>query len=366
MVTRADAIRLDATDPLAKYRAEFELPEGVLYLDGNSLGPPPKRALARLRQTAEREWGAGLIGSWNDAGWIDLPKTCGAKVARLIGAEADEVIVADSVSVNLFKLAAALLDAQPGAIAVDDDEFPTDGYVMEGLARMTGAGLIRLAPGAALPAKTRVLIRSLADYRTGAVADMRAVESAAAAAGAAVIWDLSHATGLIDIDVKGGTARYAIGCGYKFLNGGPGAPAFLYVAREEAARLRQPLSGWMGHAAPFDFATDYRPAEGVARFASGTPPILSMSALDAALDLFAGVDLTLVEAKARAWRSFSRVRPRHRPQDDFAARRRAPRRACEPPCTTTATPSCRPSSRAASSAISARQISCASDSRHCS
>lgn len=299
MTMRADAQQLDAADPLAKFRAEFALPEGVLYLDGNSLGPPPKRALDALRRTAEREWGEGLIRSWNEAGWIDLPKTCGAKIAHLIGADAEEVIVADSVSVDLFKLAAALLGAAPGDVAVDDDEFPTDLYVMEGLARMTGAGLIRLRPGEAVPGNVRVLIRSLVNYKTAAVADMGAVEKEARALGAAVIWDLSHATGLIDIDVKRDGAKFAVGCGYKFLNGGPGAPAFLYVAREEACRLRQPLSGWMGHAAPFDFAPGYRPAAGVARFASGTPPILSLAALDAALDVFSGIDLKIIEAKAR-------------------------------------------------------------------
>jgi len=300
MMSRAEAEKLDAADPLAKFRAAFDLPAGVLYLDGNSLGAPPKRALQRLHQTAEREWGSGLIRSWNDAGWIDLPKSCGAKIARLIGARADEVIVADSVSVNLFKLAAALLDARPGAIAVDESEFPTDGYVMEGLARLTGAALVRLKAGETLPAKTRVLVRSLVDYKTGAVADMHATEKEAKAAGAAVIWDLSHATGLIAIDAKRDAIKYAVGCGYKFLNGGPGAPAFLYVAGEEAARLNQPLSGWMGHAAPFDFAPDYRPAEGAARFSSGTPPILSLAALDAALDVFAAIDVKAIEAKARA------------------------------------------------------------------
>lgn len=299
MTTRAEVQKLDAADPLAKYRAQFDLPEGVLYLDGNSLGPPPKRALEALRQTGEREWGEGLIRSWNEAGWIDLPKTCGAKIAPLIGAGAEEVIVADSVSVNLFKLAAALLGAAPGDVAVDDDEFPTDGYVMEGLARMTGATLVRLRPGDAIPMNVRVLIISLINYKTAAVADMGAVEREARSRNAAVIWDLSHATGLIDVDVKRDGAKFAIGCGYKFLNGGPGAPAFLYVAREEACRLHQPLSGWMGHAAPFDFAPDYRPAAGALRFASGTPPILSLAALDAALDVFSGVELKLVEAKAR-------------------------------------------------------------------
>ncbi len=296
----ADAEALDAKDPLRRYAAAFDLPDGVIYLDGNSLGPPPRAALARLRQTADDEWRKGLIRSWNDADWIDLPKRAGAKIARLIGAEAGDVIVADSVSVNLFKLAAALIAQKPSAaIAVEADEFPTDQYVLEGVARLTGAPLIRLAPDAPPPANA-VFVKSLVHYKTAAIADMAGAEREAAARGVAIIWDLSHATGLVTLDVAKAGARFAVGCGYKFLNGGPGAPAFIYAAGESAKTLRQPVSGWMGHAAPFDFASDYAPADGVQRFAAGTPPILSLSALDAALDIFDGVDLRLLEAKARA------------------------------------------------------------------
>jgi len=299
-MTLENAQALDRADPLARHRAAFELPRGVLYLDGNSLGPPPKAALARLRQCAEQEWGKGLIRSWNDAGWIDLPRRAGAKIARLLGADADDVIVCDSVSVNLFKIAAALLTRRPGArLAVFADEFPTDQYVLEGLSRLVGARLVRIGAGDDIP-EGGVIVRSLVHYKTAAVADMAASETEAATRGAEIVWDLSHATGVVALDVARDGARFAIGCGYKYLNGGPGAPAFLYVRRDEAARLDQPLSGWMGAKSPFAFSSAYEPADGVGRFASGTPAILSLATLDAALDLFDGVDVSELEAKARA------------------------------------------------------------------
>lgn len=300
MTTRAQADRLDADDQLARYREEFSLSDGIIYLDGNSLGAPPKQALARLRDVAEREWGDGLIRSWNDAGWIDLPKTCGAKIARLIGVEANDVLACDSVSLNLFKIAAAIIGRRGGVIAIDADEFPTDGYIIEGLCGLTDATLVRIAPGAVPPGAAHLIVKSAVHYKTGAVADVRAFEAEARSRGADIIWDLSHAAGLIDLHLARDGARFAVGCGYKFLNGGPGAPAFLYVRGDEAERMNQPLSGWMGHAAPFDFAEGYRPAAGVARFASGTPQILSMSVLDAAVDIFATIDMVDVEAKARA------------------------------------------------------------------
>jgi kynureninase len=298
-MTRAEAEALDRADPLADLRSAFDLPEGVIYLDGNSLGPPPKAALARLRQCAEKEWAEGLIRSWNDAGWIDLPHRAGAKIARLIGAQADDVVVCDSVSVNLFKIAAALLALRPGrALAVAPDEFPTDQYVLEGLSRLTGAPLLRL-PSGETP-EGAVIVRSFVHYKTAAVADMADAERAAAESGADIIWDLSHATGVVVIDVGANGARFAAGCGYKYLNGGPGAPAFIYIRRDAAERLQQPISGWMGARAPFEFSSAYEPADGAARFAAGTPPILSLAALDAGLDLFDGVDLPMLEAKARA------------------------------------------------------------------
>jgi kynureninase len=296
MTSLADVEALDRADPLARFRAAFDLPVGVIYLDGNSLGPPTRAALARIAACADGEWKDGLIRSWNDAGWIELPRRAGAKIARLIGARPDEVIVADSVSVNLFKLAGALLGAG-GAICVEADEFPTDQYVLEGLSRLTGAPFQRLAPGEA-PAGG-VFVKSLVHYKTAAVADMLAMEARARKSGTRIIWDLSHAAGLFPVDVAGAGARFAVGCGYKYLNGGPGAPSFVYVEGREAERLSQPIAGWMGAARPFDFCTDYHPAAGSARFAAGTPPILSLVALDAALDLFEGADLSLAQAKAR-------------------------------------------------------------------
>ncbi|OFW99910.1 MAG: hypothetical protein A3E78_04845 [Alphaproteobacteria bacterium RIFCSPHIGHO2_12_FULL_63_12] len=303
MTTLERARALDAADALRGFADEFDLPAGVIYLDGNSLGPPPRRALARLRDAAETDWRRGLVRSWNDADWIDLPARAGAKIARLIGAASEDVIVCDSVSVNLFKLAAALAARRPGAtLAVDAGEFPTDQYVLEGVARMTGAALTRLDGRA--PPKNSVLVQSLVHYRSAEILDMAAAEQEAAAQDFDIIWDLSHAAGLIPVDVRGAGARFAVGCGYKFLNGGPGAPGFIYVARGDADAMAQPLSGWMGHAAPFDFAGAYAPAAGVRRFAAGTPPILSLCALDAALDIFDGVDLGALEAKARALGDF--------------------------------------------------------------
>ncbi|MEK7265494.1 MAG: aminotransferase class V-fold PLP-dependent enzyme [Pseudomonadota bacterium] len=299
MKSLEEARALDAADPLRAFAAEFDLPDGVIYLDGNSLGPPTRKALTRLREAAETEWRHGLIRSWNDADWIDLPKRAGAKIAKLIGADADDVLVCDSVSVNIFKLASALIEKRPGAVlAVDAGEFPTDQYALEGAARMTGAPLIRLEAGET--PENAVLIRSLVHYKTAEILDMAAAERIASARCCDIVWDLCHATGLVPIDMTRAGARFAVGCGYKFLNGGPGAPAFVYVAREEANTMTQPLSGWMGHAAPFDFASDYKPADGAARFAAGTPPVLSLIALDAALDLFEGVDLSALETKARA------------------------------------------------------------------
>ena len=302
-MTREEAEALDRGDPLKAHRAAFDLPAGVIYLDGNSLGPPPRVALERLRRCAQTEWRDGLIRSWNDAGWIDLPLRAGAKIARLIGVRDDAVVVCDSVSANLFKLAGALLQRRRGAaLAVSADEFPTDQYILEGLSRLTGAVLIRLSEGEAPPLGA-VLVKSLVHYRTAAVADIAAAEREAAARGAEIIWDLSHATGAIVIDAGANGARFAVGCGYKYLNGGPGAPAFVHVRGDEAERLSQPLSGWMGAKSPFSFSSAYEPSRGAARFACGTPPILSLAALDAALAIFDGVDLAAIERKAGGLRA---------------------------------------------------------------
>lgn len=301
MLSKADCQALDRDDPLAGRRDLFALPEGVIYLDGNSLGVPPKAALARLKQAAEEEWGVGLIRSWNDAGWMDLPLTLGGKLARLIGVDADEVIAIDTVTINLFKLAAALLERSPGGIAAEAGEFPTDNHVMEGLARITGAPMHRVAPRtrpASLPDGVTVFIKSAVHFKSAEIADFAGYEAEAMERGLAIVWDLSHATGLVDLKLKADGAKYAVGCGYKFLSGGPGAPAFLYCAREEIARLEHPISGWLGHARPFGFEDAYEPDPGIVRWRTSSPSILALSALDGAVDAYDGVDMAAVEAKA--------------------------------------------------------------------
>ena len=298
--SRADAQAMDAQDPLRALRDHFDLDDNLIYLDGNSLGAPPKTALARLHHTAEVEWKRDLIKSWNTAGWMDLPKTCGAKIASLIGVLPDDVIIADSVSINIFKIASALWSASGGAVAYIDGEFPTDGYILQGLAHLTGARLMKLPDDEpdAIPSAVKILVKSVVHYKTAAIADIDTWERVAVQNGVSIIWDLSHATGILNLALKDAGARYAVGCGYKFLNGGPGAPAYLYVDKAAANKLTQPLSGWMGHAKPFDFADGYAPSDGVGRFACGTPPILSLCALDAALDVFKEVSMATVEAKA--------------------------------------------------------------------
>lgn len=296
--SRPEAEALDGADPLKDKRAAFDLPPGLLYFAGNSLGPPPSSATRALERAAEA-WRARLVGGWNDENWIDLARETGARIAPLIGVEKDDVIVADSVSVNLFKLAGALIAERPGAVAIERGEFPTDGYIAEGLAMISDAPYLIVEPEDR-PESLRVLIKSAVNYATAEIADIAAEEARAASAGYAVIWDLSHAAGVVALDLSQEGARYAVGCGYKYLNGGPGAPSYLYVARDAAARLVSPLPGWMGHAAPFDFDARYAPAPGAERFACGTPPILSLAAFSGALDVFDGVAPAALERKARA------------------------------------------------------------------
>lgn len=298
-----DAIALDAVDPLAHARSAFALPDGVIYLVGHSLGPATHRALETLDDAARTDWSVGMVGSWNTAGWIDLPQTLGATIAQLIGVDDSEVIVCDSVSVNLFKLVGALVQSRPSRvrIIVESGEFPTDQYVLERLAARTGSEFVRAAQGTGMTVLEAgdILVRSLVDYRTAEIADMQRMEALAERKGAAIVWDLSHATGVLDLALADHGAKYAVGCTYKYLNGGPGAPAFIYARRDVSGDLQTPLAGWLGHADPFAFADDYRAAEGVQRFVAGTPPILSMSALKGALDLFEGIDMAAVETKAR-------------------------------------------------------------------
>lgn len=307
MTTRQTCLDRDAGDPLGGVRERFSLPDGVIYLDGNSLGALTHAASARVIEATVRQWGEDLISSWNSHGWIALPQQVGRKIARLIGAEADEVVAADSVSVNLFKLAAAAVRAQePGrrALIIERGDFPTDLYILQGLAEtMPEIELRVVEPGcfeAALDDRTAAVLLSHVHYRSGLVRDMAAQSAAVRAAGALSLWDLSHSAGVLDVDLNRDGADLAAGCGYKYLNGGPGAPAYLFVARRHQAALRSPLSGWMGHARPFDFVDDYEAAPGIARWLCGTPPILSLTALDAALDAFEGVDMAQARSKAGA------------------------------------------------------------------
>ena len=305
------AADLDAADPLAPFAAEFHVPAGVIYLDGNSLGLMPRHVPARIAEVATGEWAEGLIRSWTSAGWFTLPMTVGDRIAPLIGAATGDVAVGDSTSVNLFKGLAAALHLRPGrrVILADAANFPTDSYMAQGLAALVpGVSVRYVEPGQtaaeALADDVAVLLLSHVDYRTAQVQDMTAVTAAAHAHGALVLWDLSHTTGAVHCDLTAAAADMAVGCTYKYLNGGPGAPAFMWVHPRFAGDLRQPLSGWMGHAAPFHFTRDYAPAAGARRLVSGTPQVLSLSALDAALAIWARVDRAAIFAKSRAMTRF--------------------------------------------------------------
>ncbi len=293
-MNRDDCLDLDSRDPLAPLRDLFALDrvdrEGVIYLDGNSLGVLPRAAIDRVRDVVETEWGVGLIRSWTAAGWIDLSQRIGDKIARLIGAGAGEIVVADSTSVNLFKALSAAVALNPGRrrILSERANFPTDLYIAETFARERGLELTLVDHGeiaSRLDDSVAVLMLTHASYRTGRIYDMAGVTRSATDAGAIVIWDLAHSAGAVPVDLHGAGADIAVGCGYKYLNGGPGAPAFIWVHPRHIERLDReswhpPLSGWLGHAQPFAFAPHYQPAKGIQRFICGTPPVLSMAALD--------------------------------------------------------------------------------------
>ncbi len=295
--TLSDCQALDAQDPLGHLRDQFSLPEGVIYLDGNSLGVMPKTAAAKVAHVLTQEWGVGLIRSWNTAGWFEQPQRLGDKIARLIGANAGEVVATDSTSVNLYKVLSVAMslaahDAPQRKVIVSErSNFPTDLYIAEGLCKERGYRLQLVEPeeiAAMLNVDLAVLMLTHVNYRTGAMHDMAAVTAAAHRAGALTVWDLAHSAGAVPVDVIGADADFAVGCGYKYLNGGPGAPAFVWVNPRHSQRkdvdVYQPLSGWWGHAAPFAFTPDYAPAPGITRYLCGTQPILSMAAFDCGLD----------------------------------------------------------------------------------
>lgn len=307
MTTRENCAALDAGDPLASFRARFALPEGVIYLDGNSLGALPKSAIERARGVIGEEWGDGLIRSWNDADWMDLPFKAGDKIARLIGAGEGEVVACDSTSVNLFKLLAAAFALRPErrVLLTEVDNFPTDNYVAEGISEFLGERVIRRLVSTddiigAIDGDTAVVSLTHVNYRTGRIHDMAAINEAAAAVGALTLWDLSHSAGAVLLDLNSSGSDLAVGCGYKYLNGGPGAPAYLFVAARHQEAIRQPISGWMGHAAPFEFAAGFRPAPGIARMLSGTPPVIALAVLESGLDILVEAGMAALREKSVA------------------------------------------------------------------
>jgi kynureninase len=304
-ITRRDLEALDRADPLRGFRDRFALPEGVVYLDGNSLGAMPKAMPARMREVVEDEWGRDLVRSWNIHGWIDIQKRIGVKIGRLIGAREGETIVADSTSINLFKALAASLELRPErrVIVSERSNFPTDLYMAEGLIRHLGRGhTLRLVePDEIDPAITddvAVVMLTQVNYRTGRMHDMRRITEQVQARGAIMLWDLAHSAGAVPVDVTSANVDFAVGCGYKYLNGGPGAPAFLYVAKRHQSSVAPVLSGWHGHATPFTFESSYQPAEGIDRWAVGAPAILSLVALDVGIDLMLEASPDALRAKS--------------------------------------------------------------------
>ena len=309
--TREACLALDAADPLAPLRTLFTVPEGLIYLDGNSLGVLPAATPARVAQVVQQEWGQGLIRSWNDAGWMALAQRVGDKIARLVGAGAGELVVADSTSVNLYKvLSAALSVARADSpsrrvVLSEPGNFPTDLYIAESLAAQHGCTLELVAPEGlearlAAGADVAVLMLTHVNYRNGRMHDMAGLTQAAHTAGALTIWDLAHSAGAVPVDLHRARADFAVGCGYKYLNGGPGAPAFVWVHPRHVERFWQPLAGWIGHAAPFEFTPGYRPAPGVSRYQCGTPPVLSLAALECGVDTVLAAELLGGMAALRA------------------------------------------------------------------
>ena len=297
------AAAFDRDDPLRSFRDAFVIPDGMIYLDGNSLGLLPKAAAARARRTIEQEWGGSAISGWNDHHWIDLPQRVGGRIAKLIGAGEDEVVAGETTSVNLFKCLSAALSLRPGrrAIVMSRDDFPTDLYIAEGIAGFLGAELRYVEPSHvadALDDKVAAISFSQINYRTARIEDMAAITALAHKGGALAVWDLCHSAGAIPIALNEAQADFAVGCGYKYLNGGPGAPAFLFAARRHHAQMRQPLSGWMGHAAPFEFDHRYRAAPGIRRMLTGTPPVVALSVLEESVAIMQEAGIARLREKA--------------------------------------------------------------------
>ena len=306
-MNRSHCEALDRADPLAAKRAAFSIPDGMVYLDGNSLGVLPRNLADRVQDVLERQWGQTLISSWNEHGWFHLSQKVGDRIARLIGAAKGSVVAGDTISVNLFKLigAAAKLNPDRRVILSDSGNFPSDLYVAQGFRDLLDDGYVLkvVEPEAVMGAIDDTVAFTMlteVDYRTARLHDMKAVTAKAHSVGALTIWDLAHSAGALPVDLEGAKADFAVGCTYKYLNGGPGAPAFLYVRPDLQNRVQPALAGWWGHETPFAFGLDYRPAPGIIRNQCGTQPILSLAALDAALDVFEDVDMTAVREKSVA------------------------------------------------------------------
>jgi kynureninase len=309
MTSREACVERDSMDPLRGWRERFVLPPGVIYLDGNSLGPMPRAAAGILSRTIEQEWGQDLIRSWNSAGWFDMPVRLGDRVGALIGATPGQTLVCDTTSINLFKVIHAAIALRPDrdVVIAEEDSFPTDLYVIEGAIKSAGRPMKRRLIGADGPSIEALLDRNVAvavlshvNYRTGALLDMAAITRQLHDAGALVVWDLCHSVGVVEIGFDRDAIDFAVGCTYKYLNGGPGSPAFIAVAKAHQATAQHPLSGWWGHAAPFAFDRDFRPDAGIKRFLCGTPPIISLRGVDVALDAIEGIEVAALRRKSLA------------------------------------------------------------------
>lgn len=314
--TRADCLALDAADSLAPLRRQFDLPDGVIYLDGNSLGARPVAALACAQAVIAEEWGRDLIGSWNTAGWFDMPKRLGDRLAPLLGAAKGEVVITDTTSVNLFKALAAALRMQQGTdhrgdnarrvIVTERSNFPTDIYMAEGLTQWLARGYeLKLVDSpaelqTAIDAQTAVVMLTHVNYRSGYQHDMGKLSALAHERGALIIWDLAHSAGAVPLALHADGADLAVGCTYKYLNGGPGAPAFIWVPEKHQQAFRQPLSGWFGHATPFAMAPSFAPADGIARALCGTQPIVSLALVECGLAVFEQTSMAAIRAKSLA------------------------------------------------------------------
>jgi kynureninase len=306
--TREACVARDQSDPLRAFRDRFTLPDGLIYLDGNSLGPMPRAAPDVLNRTITREWGHDLIGSWNSAGWFDMPVQLGDRIGKLLGAGAGQTVVSDTTSINLFKALHAAIALRPDrdVVIAEANSFPTDLYIIEGVINSAGRPMQRRLIGAdgtldaLLNERVAVVVLSHVDYRSGLIHDMEAVTRKIHDAGALVIWDVCHSAGVIELAFDRHAVDFMVGCTYKYLNGGPGSPAFIAVAKRHQADARHPLSGWWGHAAPFAFERDFAPDAGIKRFLCGTPPIISLRGVDVALDALDGIELATIRQKSLA------------------------------------------------------------------